>query len=372
MLNIRKKVKHTRFYILLQAKYTVAKYRLLKSYFNKRVSKSTSTFPKIKRGAKVLYVGTDEYQDKSGFLQELGRLYDVEVFRRSNGEYGQYSERRYIDGYGPKLNTDTLELTLERLFSNGWKPDLVLTQTWARLWNVKKLAELKAKYDFKFVNICMDDRHSFWMFSPLSRVNRGSSGLIPILDGALVTAKEIVHWYQSLGVPAKYFPEATSSDFYFKDISLTKKYDVGFVGANYGIRGEYIQHLVDNGVDVKAYGTGWPDGRISNEHVNKFMNECRIVVGFGYILGCEDFFALKLRDFDVPSTGSFYLTTDNMDLYDLFPEKEGCYFSSKEELLLKVRYYLSNPLYREQIASKSLSNIRNNHLYSKRLTEAFQ
>ena len=46
---------------------------------------------------------------------------------------------------------------------------------------------------------------------------------------------------------------------------------------------------------------------------------------------------MVLRDFDVPATGSFYLTTFNSDLEELFPEKVDCYFSSKQELLEKVK-----------------------------------
>ncbi|MBN2816760.1 MAG: glycosyltransferase family 1 protein [Campylobacterales bacterium] len=350
----------------LQCFYTKIKYQLT----NK---KHVHTYPKldfckIEKGTKVLYIGTDELQDKSGFLQELEPFCDLKVFTKFDGGYGQYSEKQYLKGYGPDLNIDRLEMLLED--ANG-RPEVILTQSWARLWDIDKLKLLKQKYSFKFINICMDDRHSFYMMSVFRKYNRGTSGFISLLDGALVTSKESIAWYHAKDIPALYFPEATSSQF-FNKLYIEKQYDVGFVGAKYGLRGEYIQYLIDNGIQVKAYGNGWESGRIENEYVNSFFNKCKIVIGFGYILGCNDFMALKLRDFDVPATGSFYLTTYNEDLEELFPEKEGCYFTSKEEMLSKVRYYLANEEEREKIAYTSYVNTIENHVYEERLKLIFK
>jgi spore maturation protein CgeB len=363
---VLKKIKDQILYKKLQCFYTKFKYRALNNITFNPINKPM--FHKIMKHTKVLYIGTDELQDKSGFLQELELFCDLKVFTKFDNSYGQYSERDYSDGFGADLNTKRLGNMIE---DSDWKPDIILTQSWARLWDIDKLNSLKKQYNFKFINICMDDRHSFYMISLFKKYNRGTSGFMSILDASLVTSKESIKWYHSKNIPSIYFPEATSSHFFDK-LNVEKKYDVGFVGAKYGLRGEYIQYLIDNGIQVKAYGTGWDSGRIENEYVNQFFNECKIVIGFGYILGCTDFMALKLRDFDVPATGSFYLTTYNQDLEELFPEKEGCYFTSKEEMLSKVRYYLENEEERENIAYTSYLNTIENHTYKERLKLIFK
>lgn len=367
---MKNKLKKLKIYVWLQSNYTKIKYYYINKKFD-GVDKKNLKFDTIPRGSRVLYIGTDELQDYSGFIQELRKFCELTVFTRYDNSYGQYSENKYKGIKGRDLNTQRLEQILEELKLNSKLPSVILTQSWGRLWNIDTLKVLKDKYGFRLINICMDDRHSFYMLSLFHKHNRGSSGLIPLLDGALVTSKESIFWYEAHSVPSLYFPEATSTDFY-SCVNLQKKYDVGFVGAKYGLRGEYIQHLIDSGIQVEAYGTGWENGRIDNSNVNQFMNECRIVIGFGYILGCHDFMALKLRDFDVPATGTFYLTTDNVDLYELYPEKTGCYFSNKESLLERVRYFLNNENEREMIALTSYRNTIDNHTYDKRFEGIFK
>jgi len=365
---MRNKIKNTYLYIKLQCLYTKLKY----GFANRnRTLTEELEFTKFEAGINLLYIGTDELQDKSGFLQELEKFCQLTLFTKFDGSYGQYSEKRYNKKSGRVLNTERLTHLLTELDKKGEIPEVILTQSWARLWDIDNLKLLKKQYGFKFINICMDDRHSFYMFSFFRKYNRGTSGFMTLLDGSLVTSKESTNWYLSKNVPSLYFPEATSSLF-FNKLDVPKKFDVGFVGAKYGLRGEYVQYLIDNGIGVEAYGNGWDNGRIDNSNVNKFMNECKIVIGFGYILGCHDFMALKLRDFDVPATGTFYLTTENDDLYDLYPEKESCYFSSKESLLEKTLYFLNNGNEREAIALASYRNTIDNHTYDKRFAGLFK
>lgn len=342
------------------------KYELICLKYRRKSNFLDLQFPK---SGNVLYVGTDEMQDKSGFIQELSKVYNVYLFTKDDGSYGQYHE--YIHGnlLGPNSNTNRLERILEELSHQNIKIDFVLMQSWGRLWDVERLINLKLNYAFKMYNICMDDRHSFRLFSPSRKYNRGSSGLIPALDGALVAAKECVNWYNHHGVAASYFPEASSTEIFYP-LNLDRKYDVGFVGSRYGKRGDYIQYLMDSGISVQCYGEGWPAGRLQIEKVNEFYNSCKIVVGFSYILDSNNFAALKLRDFDVPMSGTLYLTSYNADLLDLFPEKtKAHYFNSKYELLRLVKYFLMNESDRVNLARQCFINSIENHTYEKRLLE---
>jgi len=155
----------------------------------------------------IFYLGTDEFQDKSGFLQALNKMADISIFYKEDGSYGQYS-----------INQNPIESNKKRLFELFYElskssnlPDILLMQTWEWRIGVENLLELKKKYNkLKIINICMDDRHAFY-HNGISK--KGTFGLIPALDFVLNSTKEAVDWYMKEGVPALYFPEASSLDF---------------------------------------------------------------------------------------------------------------------------------------------------------------
>jgi len=44
---------------------------------------------------------------------------------------------------------------------------------------------------------------------------------------------------------------------YFKPMNVPRTIEVSFVGGNYALRGRYVVHLLENGIDVQAYGPAW-------------------------------------------------------------------------------------------------------------------
>ncbi len=319
---------------------------------------------------RILFVGTDLLQDTSGFVQTLEQFGEVDTFTKSEGEYGHYfygqgrAAERLREDNGRRL----IELITAVEEEGG--VDLVLGQMWGRTmpWGILKAVQ---EMGIVTINVCMDDRHSFrgknykgdWM---------GSLGLVKGLDLVLTTAPEACFWYAVEGCPAVFWPEASDPNV-FQPMDVPQKHDVCFVGANYGVRAKVVRAIEKRGVTVACYGNGWPNGRIATEDVPQLFAESKIVLGGGVIGYCEDFYSLKLRDFDGPMSGSLYLTHDNPDLRKLYDVgKEIVTYRTPEECAEKVVYYLEHPDETEAIARAGLDRALKDHTLKTRFEQLFR
>jgi hypothetical protein len=314
---------------------------------------------------RVFFMGTDEQQDKSGFVQALQRVADVEVFTREDGAWGQndpadYEERR-------ARNTQRLWVLVSGLSARGWKPDLLLTQTWGCLVQPEMFSRIRDAFGTLAVNIAMDDRHQYWG----RRVNDewdGTFPLIPHLDLTLTAAPEAVDWYRKEGGAALFFPEASDPEIFHPMPDLPKIHDVSFVGSRYGIREKVVTVLHEAGIQVTAYGSGWDNGRIANEEVPRLFAQSRIVLGVSAIGHCPNFVGLKLRDFDAPMSGSCYLTQHNDDLHGLYDiGREMDTYHSVAECVERARHLLAHDTEREAMAAAGRARAMRDHTWDARL-----
>jgi len=300
----------------LKHRATKAQYAVLVAHYEE-LANPHPALPRLARRTgrpRVLFIGTDEQQDRSGMVQALERLADLTLFTREDGGYGHNDWR--APEVRRRANGERLDGILDTLARAGRLPDLVLAQTWATLMDPAAFDRARARGCF-VANIAMDDRHQF-------RGRRenglwgGTLGLIGHLDLALTAAPECVEWYEKEGCPACHFPQASDPEIFRPMPELPKIHDVSFVGGRYGIRDKIVSALRRAGVRTAAYGSGWDEGRVATENVPGLFAQSKIVLGVGTIGYCRDFYALKLRDFDAPMSGSFYLTHDNPDLHALF------------------------------------------------------
>jgi DNA-binding NarL/FixJ family response regulator len=343
-------------YDKLQCLIVWGQYQLIQKYYQhkpKHIMKR-DVQKEVKR-PNVFYFGGDELQDKSGFLQALEEYSNLTYFTKKDGSYGSYS-------FGVLNREKNIQKNRERLFdllsSMKTAPDILLMQTWEWRIGLETLNEVRKRYpSIKIVNIAMDDRHSYWVYGSSKR---GSAGLIPALDCAFTTSSEAVEWYRAEGCQAYFYPLASDEEI-FKPLDIEKIYDVGFVGAKYGIRESIVQRLIDKGIKVQAFGNGWPSGRLPIEDTNLFYNRCRIVLGVSTILGCNHFVSMKLRDFDVPMSGSAYITNYNEDTAKIFTEdQEVIYYKNIDECVEKVESLLHNEKKLEEIRRAALAKARQN------------
>ena len=338
-----------------------------KSLLAERVGSRVTTLREVRKKPNIFYLGTDELQDKSGILQSLGRIGDLTYFTKADGSYGQdiagtVEQRR-------SANTDRLLELFRMLHEQGKTPDLLIAQTFSSYLYPKVFSQIRDIYGTLVVNIAMDDRHQYWG----RKVNGdwgGTYGLIPHIDMALTAAPECVDWYLKEGCPAIFFPEASDPTIFHPMPGLPKIHDVSFVGRRYGIREKIVHALRKAGIQVTAYGDGWENGHIQIDEVPKLFAQSKIVLGIGTIAHGADFYALKMRDFDGPMSGSCYVTHDNQDLRQVYDVgNELVTYRTIDECVEKIGFYLKHETEREKIADTGRRRAMTEHVWDKRFND---
>jgi len=145
------------------------------------------------------------------------------------------------------------------------------------------------------------------------------------------------------------------NNFYIENLQNEKyKCDVVFIGhfEDDG-RDEALKLLIDNDIDIKLYGTSWESSKYYDYFIGKFgeikpvyddynlaLNSTKIALVFLSKLNNDTY---TRRCFEIPATKTMMMAEYTDDLNSMF--KEGVdaeYFRDKDELLEKIKYYLSN------------------------------
>lgn len=269
---------------------------------------------------------------------------------------GPVSEFDYVEhgyrlheflGSSSKSNERRREMN-ERFFSFACKVHREQPVDWMFMYatgseiSPQILSKMQETLGFPIVGMCFDDKHS-WKGPQLDGYRGLQIDIAPILDLAWTSATVTTEWYRSLGGIAIYLPEGTNPRVY-RQLMTPKDIPVSFVGARYGFRPMRIRQLQRYGVNVHCVGRGWANGYASKAEVVAVYNRTLINLGMGGINFSEWLTNVKGRDFDIPCTGSFYLTSYNADLARHFRiGKEIMCYANADELVELVRYYLAHP-----------------------------
>ena len=323
---------------------------------------------------RVFWIGTDESQDNSGFLQALKKLFDVYTFRDVNGNYGLMRHSGILTPDSVNsirvLNGKALIEQFDEQIEYFGKFDILLGQMIGNNISNESLEYVKGK-GIKVINISMDDRlPELW--GKFGNIRLGSIGLAPQLDLVLTTSPETCEWYAVEKCPAVYWPLGSDFNIFGSDILNIRDIDVLFIGNRYGVRGELIEYLEKNNIKIECYGAGWLNGFADVEKMRELSKRAKIILGIGTIAYTKNIYTLKLRDFDAPMSGAMYLTHRNNDLCELFLEGSEieCY-NSFREAKNKIKYYLSNEKARLSIAKKGQVKALSKYSWDKRLRDTF-
>lgn len=261
---------------------------------------------------------------------------------------------------GPKWKKERMKLRKEMvskvlpIFREAHKKrtvDWVLCYGGGQDISASVINQIVGEYGIPIVNMTFDDKQG-WAGPYCGEHCTGARDLTKEFDAFFTSARVACEWHLVEGGRAVYMPEGFD-DSHFHSKKKIKDIPVSFVGVSYGFRKDVISFLQDHGIDIHAYGTGWPRG-FANDLVDIF-NKSVINLGMGGIGYSEILTNVKGRDFDIPGTGGgVYLTSFNPDLAQHFivGDEILCY-RNRDEMLELIRYYLLHRNEAEKISKRA-------------------
>jgi len=269
------------------------------------------------------------------------------------------------------------------------------------------------------VNFSCNNTHQFYLVQELS----------PHFDYNLHSEKGVREKFVAIGANPLWWPMA-SNPRYFKPLDQPRTIAVSFVGANYALRARYVAHLLENGVDVHAYGPRWQWGArtrwrsvarryqlllrtllavlpeeqarasgimahhdfcrslsvcfpnnvhpsVSDDELIALYSRSHISLGFLEVYDRHDPSRivtqhLHLREFEAPMSRALYLTGYCEELAECFePDKEVLVYRNEHEMLEKVLYYLSHPQEAERARQAGHKRALSCHTYQRRFQDLF-
>ena len=257
----------------------------------------------------------------------------------------------------------------------------------------------------------------------------------PHYDWCLVPEEFRIKDYLAMGARPIYCQEAANPNVY-KPHDVPVEFDVTFVGQCYGDRPIAIRRLLDEGINVRVWGHGWRErfaedvgavrrwwrtglklftregqqavrrrasrlfddrgmaksraesqtvalpadrlgGVLSDEEMIKMYSRSRINLGFS---ACGEnqpsgdrILQIRLRDFEVPMSGGFYVVEYMEELERFFEVgKEIVCYTGLQDLTDKIKYYLQHDREREAIRRAGYERCLRDHTWHKRFQMVFR
>ncbi|NOQ29826.1 MAG: glycosyltransferase [Helicobacteraceae bacterium] len=264
-----------------------------------------------------------------------------------------------------------------------YKPDIILI---AKGNNIFPSTLNKLKYNYpnaKLISWSLDD-----MYAWHNRSFYYTLGL-KYYDTVFTTKSYNIEELKSLGAKKVKFLYQAYSKIYHKSCNecndIKDKADVLFIGFGEKERFESINYLAKHGIKVTIYGANWHKKEFNNYHNNIKINDYPLfgkdysnTISCSFINLC---FLRKInrdlhtsRSIEIPACGGFMLAERTQEHRELFEEdKEAVYFSSNEELLDKVKYYIKNTNERKNIAQSGYNRcINSNYSYDNMLDKILE
>jgi spore maturation protein CgeB len=234
------------------------------------------------------------------------------------------------------------------------------------------------------------------------------AAIAPAYDVSLVPEKDRLENYREIGANPVYCQEAANPRFY-QNLNLQRDLDVVFVGQRYATRDRLCYAIHKTKARIDVWGTGWIGasfeplwkrvtrglqrsaknmigrpllptanchGFVTDTAMVRIYNRAKIALGFG-VVSSQDYqsrprYQIRLRDFEAPMCGAFYLMEHQEEIREFFrPGEEIETFRNAGELVEKVRFYLKHDAAREKIRIAGFERAHRDHTWQKRLIDVF-
>jgi len=263
-------------------------------------------------------------------------------------------------------------------FIDEIKPDIVFFILMRDEFTFETLDYLKSKY--VIINWFCDDQ---WRFDNFTKY------YAPHFTYSISTDKFSLSKYNKIEyknvILSQWASFGSSENIDFNAIKY--RYDISFIGSISSYRKWLIEKLLKKGIEVECFGHGWKNGKVTFEDMTKIFNTSKINLNisnsasydvryvFSSIQNLKEFIRsekkveqIKARNFEIPAFGGFQLTNYAMSLEDYFEiGKEVSIYTSFEDLLSQIEYFLENESQRKEIMINGYKIAIEGHTYVKRL-----
>lgn len=271
-------------------------------------------------------------------------------------------------------------------------PELVFFFLFEQEFSIQTLDALRATTTT--FNWFADDH---WRFETFSK------RLAPHFSLASTTDEASLERYRAAGMSHVILTQWACNHHTYKPAGVERDLDVTFVGQAHGNRRQMISRLRAEGIAVEAWGSGWPNGRLSQEEMVLTFSRSKVNLSLANPStpeGVADFVKqtlkprgrplpslravrdnvielrskkrdqIKGRNFEIPGCKALLLSSDIPGLERYFKiGSEIDVFSSFEELVAKCRRYVDRDDDRERIAEAGHRRTLENHTYELRFSE---
>jgi spore maturation protein CgeB len=219
--------------------------------------------------------------------------------------------------------------------------------------------------------------------------------IAPAYDFCLVPEKFRLDDYRRVGANPIYCQEAANPNVY-RPHAVPAEFDVTFVGQRYGTRPQFLKRLLQSGVDARAWGPRWDEQArraaspldhalarrsgpaLTDDELVVMYSRSKVSLGFSAVAqvpkdGSPPIKQVRLRDFEAPMSGAFYLVERFDELAEFFePGKEVVFFEDEDDLAEKAAFYVRNEGERGRIRNAGMKRAREEHTWHRRFERAFE
>ena len=345
---------------------------------------------------KILYIGMKyEYGKKElGYSFEHYNFYDsLSKMREHQIIYFPFDEIILEKGRD-KMNKELLEVVQKE------KPDLCFFFLFGDEIKKQTIKKITRENKTTTFNWFADDHFRFCNFSKY---------YAPLFNWVSTTDSQAIKKYNKIGYKNAIKTQWACNQFLYKPSNIEKIYDVSFIGQPHSDRRKVVDKIKKAGINIKCWGNGWENGRVSQDEMIKIFSQSKInlnltkssgninlkalasiflkkelnnslkIVSPKYWLGNFQFILnkkreqIKGRNFEIPGCKGFLLTSGADNLTDYYEDgKEIVIYKDINDMIDKIKYYLEHNEEREAIAKAGYERTLQEHTYEKRFNEIFK